>query len=152
MCSKQVHGGDQSPLPQSFIVFVFGRPWTFKFCNFARLSAPRTREGGEGEKREKEETQKRKRRCSHLRRKRPRTHQEKKRRVPSYDRSIQGHPGKKERGGKKEKQKEREREGGREREREEKKKKKEEVRRERGQVFPATKQGSRDTLQGEGCT
>ena len=57
--------------------------------------------------------------CSQLRLKRPRTHQPKRGRAPSYDKSIQGHPRKKEGGEKgRERKREREREGERERERE----------------------------------
>ena len=47
--------------------------------------------------------------CSQLRPKRPRTHQDKRRRVPSYDESIQGHPSKKERERESERQRKRKR-------------------------------------------
>ena len=50
----------------------------------------------EGRGRERREKRQRKRRCSQLGHKRPRTHQERKRRVPSYDESI--HIPKKEKG------------------------------------------------------
>ena len=67
------------------------------------------REGGRGRERRKERKgKKKKRRCSQLRHKRPRTHQEEKRRVSSYDESIQGHPNKQERKERKEKKRERE--------------------------------------------
>ena len=67
-----------------------------------------------------------------------------KKRVPSYDESIQGHPSKKEGEGK-DREKERKRERERERERERKK----EERKGSGQVFPATSNRPA-THQGEG--
>ena len=71
----------------------------------------------EGRGRERREKRRRTRRCSQLRHKRPTTHQERKKRVPSYDESIQGHPSKKEGERKERKKKERERERETERER-----------------------------------
>ena len=57
---------------------------------------------GRERREERKERKGKEKRCSQLRHKRPRTHQERKRRVPSYDESIQGHPkegrGKRERG------------------------------------------------------
>ena len=85
-------------------------------------------EGGKGrERRENRKVKESKRRCSQLGHKRPRAHQEKKRRVPSYDESFQGHPSEKERKkGEEKKERKREREREREREEREKRKKKEE--------------------------